>query len=117
MSEQADFGQLAEDLSPEDLRTVLAVFAGDVKRLVGNLSEAAAAGDVVGYKRVAHGLAGAAGAVGAKALERACRAAMVKHDLTAAQLPAAARATAALADAALVALAAFIGRLDAASPG
>ena len=68
MASGADFGQLAEDLSPEDLRSVLSVFVTDVRRLVGNLTATAAAEDVVGFQRVAHGLAGAAGAVGAGAL-------------------------------------------------
>jgi HPt (histidine-containing phosphotransfer) domain-containing protein len=112
MSEHTDFAQLAEDLSPEDMRSVLTVFASDVKRLTGNLADAAAAGDVSGFKRVAHGLAGAAGAVGARALEQACRALMVRSDLAPSQLAASSRATATLAEAALAALAAFVARLD-----
>jgi len=107
MAGGADFGQLAEDLSPEDLRSVLSVFVTDVRRLVGNLTATAAAEDVAGFQRVAHGLAGAAGAVGAGALEQACRAAMTRTDLARADLKPTATA---LAD-----LAAFVDGLDAAA--
>jgi len=108
-----DFAQLAEDLSPEDVRRVLGVFEGDVRRLVGNLDAAAVTGDVAAFRRVAHGLAGAAGAVGAKSLEQACRAAMVRDDLDASALAHAAGAIDLLADAALAELAAFVAGLDA----
>jgi hypothetical protein len=111
----ADFGQLAEDLSPEDLRSVLSVFATDVRRLVGNLTATAAAEDVTGFQRVAHGLAGAAGAVGASALEQACRAAMTRPGLAPADLKPTASVIGGLADAALADLAAFIDGLDAAA--
>jgi HPt (histidine-containing phosphotransfer) domain-containing protein len=84
--EEADFGQLADDLAPEDLLAVLSVFIADVKRLTGNLAFAAATGDAGAFRRVAHGLAGAAGAVGAKALEQACRGAMGRADLAAGDL-------------------------------
>ncbi len=76
MSDLGFATQLAEDLSPDDLRMVLSVFRTDVERLTAALSGAAQAGDAAGFRRAAHGLAGAAGAVGAAALERACRAAM-----------------------------------------
>jgi hypothetical protein len=76
MSDLGFATQLADDLSPEDLRMVLSVFRTDVERLTVALSGAAQAGDVVAFRRAAHGLAGAAGAVGAVALERACREAM-----------------------------------------
>ena len=112
MSHEADFAQLADDLSVEDLRTVLAVFATDVKRLAAKLKAAAAAADLVEFKRVAHGLAGAAGAVGAKALEQACRAAMVRSDPGPVGLCAAADAIDALADVALAQLVAFVAQLD-----
>lgn len=76
MSDLGFATQLADDLSPEDLRMVLSVFRTDVERLTATLSGAAQAGDVAAFRRAAHGLAGAAGAVGAAALEQACRAAM-----------------------------------------
>ena len=112
MSDDADFGQLAEDLSPEDLRIVLGVFATDVKRLTGNLSAAAAVNDLVAYKRAAHGLAGAAGAVGTKSLEHGCRVAMMTTELAGERLIEAAAAIDVMADAALVQLAAFVSQLD-----
>ncbi len=68
--------QLQEDLPPHDVRHVLAVFAGDLARLMDVLGEAARAGDAASFGRAAHALAGAAGVVGAAALERACRAAI-----------------------------------------
>jgi len=112
MSVHADFAQLAEDLSPEDVRRVLDVFETDVRRLVANLSAAAVAGDVATFKRVAHGLAGAAGAVGAKSLEQACRAEMSRPDLQVGALAATAGRIDRLADAALADLAAFVTGLD-----
>lgn len=112
MSDDADFGQLADDLSAEDLRIVLGVFATDVKRLTGNLNAAAAAEDVGTFKRVAHGLAGAAGAVGAKALEQACRIAMARAESVPPRLHAVAEAIDALADSALVQLATYTAQLD-----
>jgi len=110
MSDEADFGQLAEDLSPDDLRTVLGVFASDVKRLTANLNAAAAAEDVATFRRVAHGLAGAAGAVGAKALEQACRVAMMRTELPPSPLGPAADAIDALGDSALAQLDAFLAQ-------
>lgn len=111
MSLEADFAQLAEDLSPDDVRHVLGVFADDVRRLVGQLDAAAVAGDLAGFRRVAHGLAGAAGAVGAKALEQACRAVMGRGDLDSATLPGIAGRIDRLADGALSELAAFVAGL------
>ncbi|MCC6718040.1 MAG: Hpt domain-containing protein [Acetobacteraceae bacterium] len=73
--------QLAEDLSAEDLRLVLTVFRTDVQRLSGALGEAARAADPAGFRRAAHGLAGAAGAVGAGLLEQACRRVMAQGGL------------------------------------
>jgi hypothetical protein len=108
MSDEADFGQLAEDLSPDDLLIVLGVFASDVKRLTADLNAAAAAQDVATFRRVAHGLAGAAGAVGAKALEQACRSSMMRGGLKPAGLPLVADAINGLADTALAELARFM---------
>ena len=103
--------QLAEDLSPDDLRMVLAVFGTDVKRLTAALEEAAGAGDRVAFRRAAHGLAGAAGAVGAARLELACRRAMADTDpLEVAMADIGLHAGRALDD-----LAAFLARLDGAA--
>ncbi len=112
MPDEADFGQLAEDLSPEDLRVVLGVFATDVKRLTATLNAAAADQDLVNFKRVAHGLAGAAGAVGAKALEMACRTAMVRTEIGPDGLQSAAGAIDRLAETALSQMEAFVAQLD-----
>ncbi len=68
--------QLQADLSPRDVRHVLAVFAADLGRLMDVLGETARAGEAASFGRAAHALAGAAGAVGAAALELACRAAI-----------------------------------------
>lgn len=113
MSDRGFAAQLAADLEPDDVRLVLSVFERDVARLSGALTQAAAAGDGVAFRRAAHGLAGAAGAVGASGLERACRTAMVAADGDASVGAAGAleetrRGIAALADAALVELAAFV---------
>ncbi len=116
MSDEADFGQLAEDLSPEDLRVVLGVFATDVKRLIDNLNAAAAEDDLATFKRVAHGLAGAAGAVGAKSLEQASRAAMLRTELVGERLTATASAIEAMAATALSQLEAFVAKLDEGHP-
>lgn len=112
MAVPADFAQLAEDLSPEDVRRVLGVFEADVRRLVANLGAAAAAGDVDAFKRVAHGLAGAAGAVGTRSLEQACRVAMVSTDLTPVALPGIAGQVDQLAESALADLAEFVAGLE-----
>lgn len=92
--------QLAQDLEPEDVRHVLRVFEADLTELRDILRAAAIAGDPVAYRRAAHQTAGAAGAVGATALEAAARLAMGN-----AVQPAAMAATAddlvALSDAAL----------------
>ena len=55
---------------------MLGVFGQDVARQTGVLDECAAAGEVGGFQRTCHSLAGAAGVVGASALEQACRLAM-----------------------------------------
>ena len=76
MSDLGFAAQLAEDLSPDDLRLVLGVFRADVQRLTGAMAEALCGADFVAFRRAAHGLAGAAGAVGATRLEQASRRAM-----------------------------------------
>ncbi len=78
--------QLAQDLEPEDLRVVLGVFGQDVGRLTRALGNQSGDADVAGFRRTCHALAGAAGAVGATALEQACRDAMTRADFSAADL-------------------------------
>ena len=117
MTEPSFAAQLAEDLGPEDLRHVLEVFGSDVARLLGVLREAAAADDAIGFRRAAHGLAGAAGAVGAGALEQECRRAMVHADAGATVdqggLDIALAAIDKLSDGALNELARYVAALDA----
>ncbi len=112
MTEPSFAAQLAEDLGPDDLRHVLEVFGLDVARLTGVLEEAAAGDDAIGFRRAAHGLAGAAGAVGAAALEQQCRQSMAQMDTDAADLTATMRAIAVLAEDALRELARFVATLD-----
>jgi hypothetical protein len=64
---------LAQDLDPADVRAVVAVFLRDVARLVAEVDDAVARGDADACYRGGHALAGAASAVGAGALESACR--------------------------------------------
>ncbi len=74
---EPEFGvQLREDLALADVRMVLGLFAGDLQRLTASLRIAADAGQVLAFRRAAHALAGAAGAVGANVLERTCRVSM-----------------------------------------
>ncbi len=76
MTDRAFAAQLLEDIGPAGMRAVAAAFQGDLVRLVAVMSQAQAAGDAEGFRRAAHGLAGAAAAIGAITLERACRAGM-----------------------------------------
>lgn len=108
MSDLGFAAQLAEDLSQDDLRMVLGVFGADVHRLKDALAAAAGAADQVAFRRAAHGLAGAAGAVGALRLEQACRRAMTDG----APMAAALADIDALAAGALGDLAAFLAGLD-----
>ncbi len=102
--------QLAQDLGPDDVRMILSVFRADLTRLDGELHEAAAAQDATAFRRAAHGLAGAAGAVGAAELEAACRAAMARTgaDMMGPDLA----AIHGLAEASLDDLATYVARLD-----
>jgi HPt (histidine-containing phosphotransfer) domain-containing protein len=68
--------QLAEDLPSEVFATVLRTFETDLARLAAQMRGAAEAGDLDAYRRGAHGLAGAAGAIGARRLEGLARQAM-----------------------------------------
>ena len=61
--------QLAQGLPAADFRRILDTFAEDVRRLTVEFADAARTGDAEGMRRAAHSLAGAAGAVGAVALE------------------------------------------------
>lgn len=115
MSDETDFSHLQEDLSPEDMRVVLGVFDADAKRLLVVLNAAVDAGDPVAFKRAAHGLAGAAGAVGARTLEQTCRMAMARSDLDVPAMRGLAADIAMRADTAMAQLAAFVARLDLAS--
>jgi HPt (histidine-containing phosphotransfer) domain-containing protein len=76
MTDRAFAAQLLEDIGPAGMRMVATAFQGDITRLCSVLEQAQAAGDVTAFRRAAHGLAGAAGTIGATELERACRAAM-----------------------------------------
>ncbi len=116
MNEPTFAAQLAEDLGPDDVRLVLGVFETDVARLSGLISAAARAGDATAFRRAAHGLAGAAGAVGARALEQACRRGMsAAPDADAASLSATAEQIRLSSAGALEELAAFIRTLGPAS--
>jgi hypothetical protein len=102
---------LAQDLDPGDLQLVLGVFQQDVERLAGVLDGDVARGDAAGFRRTCHALAGAAGAVGAAALEQACRDLMSRSDLSPADLGAARSNIRALGAAALEEMAAFLDDL------
>ena len=78
-------GQLAEELAPDIFVVIVRSFEQDLARLVRQMVDAARANDVEEYRRAAHGLAGAAGSIGAKALETMARQAMRRDDRTPAQ--------------------------------
>lgn len=69
-------GQLAADLPRDDFVLIIRTFEEDLGRLAQQLDTAAAGGDLDGYRRAAHSLAGAAAAVGARRLEAVARMAM-----------------------------------------
>lgn len=69
-------GQLAADLPREDFVRIVRTFEADLGRLAGILDMAVGQGDLDGYRRAAHSLAGAAAAVGARRLEQVARIAM-----------------------------------------
>lgn len=84
---EPDFAaQLREDLGDADMRHVLTVFARDLEQMVPVITAAAAAGEAIRFRRTAHALAGAAGAVGANHLADACRKAMLDHSANAAAM-------------------------------
>jgi HPt (histidine-containing phosphotransfer) domain-containing protein len=68
--------QLAADLSADDLLLVLRTFAGDMERLRAALGAAGQVADAAAWQRTAHGMAGAAAAVGATRVEQLARQAM-----------------------------------------
>lgn len=74
--------QLAEDLPSDVFVNVLRTFETDLARLAEQMVAAAHRGDMDGYRRGAHGLAGAAGAIGARRLESLARQAMNPRDTT-----------------------------------
>ncbi len=66
-------GSLARDLAPADFRRIVESFASDIDRLADEMEAGMHVGDNLAVRRAAHGLAGAAAAVGAAALEQAAR--------------------------------------------
>lgn len=64
---------LVEDLPPGDVKRVIGVFQIEIVTLCQRLAAAAAKGDATAFRRAAHAIAGAAGAVGAIELEREAR--------------------------------------------
>ena len=67
---------LAADLPRDIFVSIVRTFETDLARLVREMVEAARASDTTGYRRAAHALAGAAGAIGATRLEGFARQAM-----------------------------------------
>jgi len=68
--------RLAAQLPRAQYLLILETFEADLGRLAVELEAAAAAGDLDGYRRAAHSLAGTSAAVGASQLERAARSGM-----------------------------------------
>lgn len=66
-------GSLARDLAPADFGRIVESFAADIDRLADEMEAGVRAGDWLAVRRAAHGLAGAAAAVGAATLEKAAR--------------------------------------------
>ncbi len=97
-------GQLAEDLPREDFLRIIHTFHEDLLRLTGEIVAAVPRGDVVGFQRAAHSLAGAAAAVGAARLEAAARQGMAGAQPPSVALAGRIEAEAAAALAALAAL-------------
>jgi len=75
--------QLTSDLGVEELRHIVTIFEGDVRMLEQALLAAAGSSDIDAFRRTAHRLAGASGAVGAVSLEMAARQAMRRQDASA----------------------------------
>jgi hypothetical protein len=81
MSQRAFISGLAEDIGADTVRVVAGLFEADCARLLARMADAAVAHDPAEFRRAAHGLAGAAGAVGAATLERTCRDALAHINL------------------------------------
>jgi len=65
--------QLNQEGEPDVLADVLGLFLADAPGRIEAIVVAASAGDAAALQRSAHALKGAAGAIGAKALQAACR--------------------------------------------
>lgn len=111
MTNSAFVAQLVEDLGVDSVRAVLEVFEKDVRRLTQVLRVAASADDPASFRRAAHGLAGAAGAVGATSLEQAARVNMTRADVRGEQLTSAADEMERLAQTAVAELGAIVAAL------
>jgi HPt (histidine-containing phosphotransfer) domain-containing protein len=68
--------QLAAELPHDVFVGVVRTFEADLARLVQQMVDALTRGDMAAYRRNAHSLAGAAGAIGARQLEAMARKAM-----------------------------------------
>ncbi len=71
---------LAAELPHDVFVSIVRTFETDLARLGREMVEAAKAADTEGYRRAAHGLAGAAGSIGALRLEALARQAMRRDD-------------------------------------
>jgi hypothetical protein len=91
MAEREFIAQLIGDLGLSEVRLILAVFNDDIDQLTSRIAQAAEAGNENAFRRAAHALAGAAGAVGASGVEQACRMAMTAPAGCGPQLPAMSR--------------------------
>jgi HPt (histidine-containing phosphotransfer) domain-containing protein len=74
---------LAQDLGDRDFRHLLHLLREDLTGLLRAMDSAVAANDTEGFRRVAHGLVGAATTVGAAELEHSGRVAMAATTLRA----------------------------------
>jgi HPt (histidine-containing phosphotransfer) domain-containing protein len=104
---------LLADLPEADVRSILVLFCTDLDRLLPDVARAADLADVESFRRACHAIAGAAGAVGAAALETAPQHGMTiaKGEATRAGLATAALAVAEAAAALRGDLAALVARL------
>jgi HPt (histidine-containing phosphotransfer) domain-containing protein len=112
LSAQPIASQWVLDLPRDDVLHVLSVFDEECKRLAALMHQTALNGDHVAFRRTAHALAGAAGAVGAVVLEQAARSAMVPESLSAERMLATASDIAALSSAAREEAAGVAAKLD-----
>jgi HPt (histidine-containing phosphotransfer) domain-containing protein len=72
--------QLRDDLPPDVFLTIVVTFEADARRLSAELGRASRTDDAITFRRAAHTLAGAAGAVGAAELEDTARRGMAAAD-------------------------------------